>query len=397
MNSPRILYVTFDVVPSPKGAAIHIQHFAKALAGFGALQLISVAPGDDFISGELCPGVQHLQIPAVGGNLITRVMNFRRLLHSWLNGKHFNVIHFRSPFEGLWIARDKRTLCDRIVFEVNGLPSIELKYRYSNAADDSILYEKLTSQELLCLQAADSIVTTCEVTKNFLQQRGADGDKVRVIPNGVDIDLFSFCRDPERVSSENFKAFYFGTLSPWQGLETVLRAVAVLPEHVPASMTLVGPASQSRLRDLSNLVDDLGISERIKILPPCSQAELVRHIQASHVVLAPLSPNDRNLEQGCCPLKVIETMATGIPLIVSDMPVVREIADDSTVTLAKPGSVGSWSEALTSVWCDYESALVKAASARATVEAKFTWQLAAERLTSVYQGLLKTDAVISRK
>jgi glycosyltransferase involved in cell wall biosynthesis len=43
------------------------------------------------------------------------------------------------------------------------------------------------------------------------------------------------------------------------------------------------------------------------------------------VCVAPLTLNDRNVTQGCCPLKVLEYMAAGRPLVASNLPVVREL------------------------------------------------------------------------
>ena len=42
-----------------------------------------------------------------------------------------------------------------LVFEINGLPSIELKYHYPDVDDDKILMDKLRSQEDLCMKVAD--------------------------------------------------------------------------------------------------------------------------------------------------------------------------------------------------------------------------------------------------
>jgi glycosyltransferase involved in cell wall biosynthesis len=81
--------------------------------------------------------------------------------------------------------------CDRLIFQVNGLPSIELKYRYPAVADDRELLHKLHSQEQICLQAADLIVTPSSVTMEYLQNRGIQPEKIRVIPNDVDLNVFT--------------------------------------------------------------------------------------------------------------------------------------------------------------------------------------------------------------
>ena len=73
----------------------------------------------------------------------------------------------------------------------------------------------------------------------------------------------------------------------------------------------------------------------------------MEHLCASDVVLAPLILNDRNLVQGCCPLKIIEGMAAGAAVIASDLPVVRELGSDGVhFLLVKPGSVDQIAQAV---------------------------------------------------
>jgi hypothetical protein len=153
------------------------------LAGaFGSVDLVTVS-GTLQAQGpfERWPGVVHWELPAPGISLIERVLHFGGLLTSWLESRDYEVIHFRSIFEGLPIL--KRRNGAALVFEVNGLPSIELKYRYPGSEDDRELMRKLKTQERACVAGADRIVTPSAVTRDFLLgARGAMDEKVVVIP-----------------------------------------------------------------------------------------------------------------------------------------------------------------------------------------------------------------------
>ena len=79
----QFAYVSFDRIPSPKGAAVHIKEFVRALGReFGAVDLVT--PSSEAREVELItsrgPGGDHYQLPAVGGDLIRRVMSFRSAL-----------------------------------------------------------------------------------------------------------------------------------------------------------------------------------------------------------------------------------------------------------------------------------------------------------------------------
>src|SRR5258708_15030130 len=182
MQYSRAAYVSFDTVPAPKGAATHIEAFARALgAALGGVELLTVAFGAESSARvERWPGVFHTELPALGATLIDRVLCFRRFLMHWLAGRTFEVIQFRSIFEGLPLL--KLAAESRLAFEVNGLPSIELKYRYPGMEDDRVLMRKLLGPERKCFETADLIVTPSGVTRRYLiSATGAPAEKARVI------------------------------------------------------------------------------------------------------------------------------------------------------------------------------------------------------------------------
>ncbi len=383
----RIAYISFDTVPAPKGAATHIEAFARALSNaFGGVELVTVSPGRDALPRiERWPGVFHTAFPALGPSLIERVLFFRKAFHAWLAAHHFDAVQFRSIFEGLPLLRLLPTT--RLIFEVNGLPSIELKYHYPHAADDRDLLAKLLSQEQACLQAASLVVTPSNVTAGYLaSKRAASFRKIAVIPNGVDLNVFRF--QPPSAPRDSLRLLYFGTLAPWQGVDLTIRALAQVCARTPASLTIIGPASRRRTGALLDLATKLGVAGRLRILPPVSQPELVEHLHGSHAVLAPLALNDRNVIQGCCPLKIIESMAAGTPVISSDLPVVHELGrTEEHFLLVKPGSVDQLANAVLRLYANPLLASRIALQARAKVEAGFTWKRAAAALVSAYDTL----------
>jgi len=378
-----IAYVSFDSVPAAKGASTHIQAFAQTLAQrFGSIELVTVGGGPTPIDGiERWPGVFHTQLPAAGKSLIDRVLCFRVFLERWLESRTFAIVQFRSIFEGMPLLRLRDST--RMVFEVNGLPSIELKYRYPSVVDDRELMRKLFAQEAACLEAADLIVTPSAVTRQYLaNQRGVAAHKIEVIPNGVDPEVFHAA--PNRLAHSPFRLIYFGTLSAWQGVELAVRALA----QTDAVLTIAGTGS-SRQRDaLMSLAAKLNLAHRVTILAPVPQAELAALLRDSDAVVVPLALTDRNTVQGCCPLKALEAMASGTPVIATDLPVVRELGRDMEhFLLVRPGSVDHLAETIRSLAQNPELAARIAAQARLHVDQHFTWRRAGAQLIRTYEAL----------
>ncbi|MDM9384401.1 glycosyltransferase family 4 protein [Chlorogloeopsis sp. ULAP01] len=408
MSKSRLAYVSFDNFPGSKGAAIHIAAFSQALAAtFGDVQLVTVSPTVEILKeNEIYPQVRQTMLPAIGKTLIHRVLSFRRSLQMWFQGKRFEVVQIRSIYEGLPIALNKKQYCDRLIFEVNGLPSIELKYRYPAIADDKELLHKLRSQEQICLEVADLIVTPSTITSQYLQSRGISSQKIRVIPNGVDLKVFTYFSGAISCSlgflsslqdkflpgwdtgNTPLQMLYFGTLSPWQGVNLAIEALQLINQNFPAYLTVIGQARNYQIKALQKLAFKLGVADKLIILEPMSQSLLVKYIHASNLVLAPLTPSDRNLVQGCCPLKILEAMATGIPVIASDLPVVRELGVDGVhFLLVKPGSAKAIKDAALRLRQEPQLTKQLTTNARKRIEETYTWESAGKALIAAYTEL----------
>jgi glycosyltransferase involved in cell wall biosynthesis len=383
----RIAYISFDIVPAPKGAATHIQAFAQALGRrFGAVDLVTVAVGTAQTQPvERWPGVCHYELPAVGKSLIDRVLCFQLYLSRWLANRSFDAVQFRSTFEGMPLLRLRGR--SRLIFEVNGLPSIELKYRYPRAADDRELMRKLMLQEAVCLEAADLIVTPSSLTRDYLASaRRVPLKKIEVIPNGVDLELFAAAACNGRGGTMHL--LYFGTLAAWQGVELGVRALAQISGLIDATLTIIGAGSGRQRDALSALAAKLGNFSRVMVLPPAPQNELARHLHNADAILVPLTLSDRNTVQGCCPLKAIEGMASGTPVIATDLPVVRELGcDGEHFLLVRPGSVDHIAETVLRLWSDTQLSERISQQARKHVEANYTWHRAGESLMACYERL----------
>lgn len=401
----NIAYTSFDRFPNQKGAAIHINAFCHGLLSeFGSVTLITPETSP-FVSSDrdfprvrqnlLASGWEQVVVPALGDNLMERVLSFRRHADAWWRTRHATVIHFRSIFEGYPLARAKSSRCDKLVYEVNGLPSIELKYHYPSVADDVELLTKLRAQEQFCLEAADLVVTVSHTNAALLMKRGVDPAKIRVIPNGVDLDTFTF-RRPEPLNDRPLKLLYSGTFSPWQGIDLAIESLALLRRDHPASLVLVGAAVSRQLKAIVKTCQRFDVTEHVSILPATTQAGLATLHHEADVILAPLRATERNTSQGCCPLKVIEAMASGTPLIASDLPVVRELAEpDHDALLVRPGSAKAIKDALLHLLEQPKLGLHLSHTARETVERRFTWKRAQTDLVAAYREVLGVESRIT--
>lgn len=390
MSNFPLAYISFDIVPAPKGAAVHIEAFTGAIATqFGPLHLVSVSPTPaELPTIQRWPQVYHTALPALGKTLLDRVLSFRQQLNQWLRNKRFQAIHVRSIYEGFPIAQRKQDLCDRFILEINGLPSIELKYRYPRVAEDAELMHKLLAQEALCFSQADQVITPSAVTAAYLIQQGVPADKIAVIPNGVDLEIFTHQAPRLNPVLQPLKMLYFGTLSAWQGVDLAIEALDLYCRDFPAVLMILGPARPQQLRSLLKLIHRLGQQDRVQILEPVGQKQLVQHMHDADVIVAPLKANDRNCIQGCCPLKVLEGMASGTPVVTSDLEVVQALGQQNIhLLMGRPGSAKAIKDNLLQLRANPELRLQLSQAARSQVERFYTWERSNQELIRVYEHL----------
>ena len=144
---PRVLYAAFDLVPSPKGAGTHIMHFLRGLVKAGYdVQLMT--PGDRQLPAiDAYEGAQVIRVPPPPDrNFLAHAIQFSNAVMAHVAGAPpYAVVHYRSIWSGLALAQHKARSGYTTLFEVNGLPSIELKY-HSPALRGSDLLSKVREQ-----------------------------------------------------------------------------------------------------------------------------------------------------------------------------------------------------------------------------------------------------------
>lgn len=386
-----ILYVSFDQVPAAKGASTHIEAFVAALGRrFGTVVLATPGPRDEPVRA-FAEGVRKVVLGCPDGDVLGRVFTFRAKLRALLDRQAFDLIHFRSPLEGYPLARRKDQFGARLLYEVNGLPSVELPHAHPRLRGDLRLIDKLRRQEEACLAAADHVITVSEVNRRHLLARGGvAAEKVSVIRNGVDLTCFPYRPPPTVAEGEALRVLYSGTLSAWQGVEVLLDALPLVAQHRPVRLTLAGPAPRARRAELQRRAHRLGVAGRVSFLGPVPRRRVAELLHESHAAVVPLTAADRNTVQGCCPLKLLEAMAAGCPVVASDLPVVRELASpgEHFVPVA-PDDPAGLALGLWRVAGDHAAAMRLSQQARRHAAASLRWEQATEALVRVAEGLLQ--------
>ena len=385
----RVLYTAFDIVPSPKGASTHILHNIRGLVN-GQFDVQLLTPNDGVLPSEdTIEGARVMRISQdLTQNFLARATHFGRaaLTHLTLN-PNYDVVHYRNIWDGLAVAQNKKPFGYKTLFEVNGLPSIELKYHYPGI--DTGLLSKIKEQEIATLHLSDSIICPSNVTKDYIASLGLDRKRVTVIPNGVSPSDFSASPLPSR-DGRVPALLYIGTLADWQGLEVVIKALPKVLEQQAVRLQIVGRGRSRQRKVLAKHIRKLGVDGNVSIQAAVPHHEIPALIAEADICLAPLGLNDCNVTQGACPIKILEYMASSRPLVASNMPIVRELVrEDVDALLFSPSDPEDLARQVLLLLNDFELSQRLAVSASERTLTKFTWHAAQKKLLKAYDKLLK--------
>ncbi|WP_433333196.1 glycosyltransferase family 4 protein [Spirillospora sp. CA-294931] len=380
----RAAYFAFDRFPSSKGSAVHIAQMADELFERFGGGLLGVIGGGGLPRYQREGAREIARFDAQVPNLIDRAEAFS----AWAAGHldphlaTLEVCHVRDPWSALpaVTAPGRR---HRVVYEVNGLPSIEMSHTWPWASPATLA--KIAELERFCLERSDAVVVPSRVIAGAVRAHGVPESKIHLVPNGAEL------RDERPARPEDAPGrylVYVGALQPWQGVDVLLRAFARLGDLTDLRLVVCSSVPERRAKPLRRLAERLGVDDRLEwrfALPHDQVAAWLAHAELS---AAPLTGCARNLDQGCAPLKVIESMAAGTPVVASDLPAVRELMTDGEHgRLVAPDRPAELARAIR-VLLEYPGrAAEMGGRARGRIEAGLTWTRSRQRLAEVYRTI----------
>ncbi|MDN3904200.1 glycosyltransferase [Arthrobacter sp. YD2] len=260
------------------------------------------------------------------------------------------------------------------VTEASGKPGWEESERYR-------LAEKLESH---VARAADTVFAITEQVKDELVRRGVHPDRIHLLPNGVDTDSFTPMPPSERVRTKlQLPADipvvgYAGSLVHYEGVADLLRSFAILKEQgVGFRAVIVGDGAE--LSNLQREAEILRIDDLVEFTGRVSAQEVAEYISVFDVM--PCPRRRMAVTELVSPLKPLEAMAAGKPMVLTDLGPLRTFAGESQerALLAEPSNPQSLAQNLRILLEDPERRLEMGRRARLWVLRHRSWSTLAGR------------------
>ena len=241
--------------------------------------------------------VRSWLIPLPNRKSIERVLNYSSFcISAALRGlflKKYDVVIATSPqllvgISGLVISRLRGA---KFVFEVRDLwPESIVATGVSGT--DSMLYRSLLQISTMLYRRADHIVVVTPAFKKHLEKHfDCPSDKISVVANGVDLDMFKKAeRDYVPARNGKFVVSFIGTIGNAHGLDVILRAAEMLRESDPnVVFRIVGDGAERGAIEES--IKKSGYSN-LEILPQQPRSKVPALIWDSDVCLVLLKQSE---------------------------------------------------------------------------------------------------------
>ena len=383
-DKSKILYASFQEIPSPAGFSCGIEEEIKELARHYEVDALSLK-SEDLSHIERFHGSRLLRVPVGGGPFLSKVKTFQRALNRQLDSEDYRLCHFTSIWEGMALATRKKSVGFKLIYEVHELASVQFRAEHPGEVKVVEQSYPLKQQEERCFKAADCVLAGSQLIADHLKKRKVPAEKLKLLRPAVDLKLFE---EPATEAGPTGTILYLGSLMPWQGLHSLLAAMAELPRQFPARLLMVVPKLEPLLREVKGKIQMMGLARKVEILDPVPFDKLAPLLARASICVAPLGSHERNSLAATTPHKLLVYMAAGKPVVTSRLPAVMELVEDGVhAMLFSPGDTRGLAGAIKTLLLNKEQATRLGNQARLHLEETLNLPAQLKLLTDTYLDL----------
>ena len=231
----------------------------------------------------------------------------------------------------------------------------------------------------------DLILPDAFYGKKFLETRGLSGEKIHVLPNGVNTNLFKPCSDKEKIKIKlglNGKIILCAArLVEWKGIDILITAMEkVLKEEKNARLVIGGDGQMETT--LKDLVRKKKLEENIDFVGNISRENMLSYFTAADVFVLPsffdTTPN-----------VLLEAMACGKACVVSDISGIEEVVENDSAAKFAIGDSDALAETILSLLRDDKKRRKFEKRALLRIREEYSQEKAIERYIKIYNEIIQ--------
>jgi len=241
-------------------------------------------------------------------------------------------------------------------------------------------------EERISAALADGLVFVTPEARELLVERKVTAPRTQIVMNTPDERVFGERRAPSPPPSDGeLRVVYHGGLADRFGVETLVRAVAMLRGRgTPVSLDVYGADAEAAARLAAFAAEHAPEGVHIAAQPTPVE-EIPARLEAADLGVVPTLRDD--FTEMLLPVKLLEYVHMGLPVVASRLPVVERYFEDD-VLLAEPGDPASFAAAIEGVRSAPDSALARAQGASERL-ARIEWRRQREQYLQLVDGLVE--------
>lgn len=372
-----------------------IVSFQRAL-GLEPVVLTSPKHGSTTSGMQIIDGIAHYRTaatPGLAGRLpyaseLVLMARLTRRIAAVARSEGARVLHAHSPvLNGLPAVWAGRRLGIPVVYEARAFWE-DAAVDHGTTREGSLRYRVTRALETGLFRRADRAVVIAATMREELVRRGLDGSRVTVVGNGVDTERFNPVPRNEalarRLGLGAGPVFGFiGSFYRYEGLRFLVEAMPALRERLPGAQLLLvgGGEEEPLLRRLAAAPGDAVI-----LAGQVPHREVIDYYSLMDVFVCPRLR--MRLTELVTPLKPLEAMATGCPVLASDVGGLAELIEPGvTGLLFEAESREAFVEAAAELGGSAELRELLGKRGRQAVMDERTWSRVVSAYLPLYQGL----------
>ena len=368
LTNLKILRVTGEIYPNGGGIGLHAHEMSTYQAKMGCKVVVYTAKIDSSEDHEYRDGYEIFRfkpiVKPIGNYIIPNIF-----LHLIRKRNLFDVVHAHSHLFFLTnlCAMARKIKSPPLVITSHGLVSQTAPYWLNK------IY--LHTVAKWTFSTADKVICYTDYEKNELTTMGIDPNKVEVIHNGINTDLFT----PSKRGSHNMQILWVGRFVKGKGIKYLIDAFDVLIKQYP-ELRLVMIGSGIEKDKIKEKIHKLQLNNIImKDFIPNS--EMVKVYQNSDVFVLP------SLEEGI-PRTILEAMACGIPVVCTELPQLVNIVEGCGLLVPVKNSQ-ALAEGISRVVSNRELAQKFGRNGRDKVVENYSWDDTVKKTIQLYEELIQ--------
>lgn len=259
-----------------------------------------------------------------GTGYLTRLFDYVRA--QWVLARRLGTcdgVYMRAHFAALPVALWARLRGVPVFQEINGLPA-DIFVTYGWLGWIAPLIGWLYRSQM---RMAAHVFVVTEGLRNWAEAQ-AGHSRISVVTNGADVKLFT--PDGPHSNEPGRYIAFVGGLTAWHGIATMIAATKEAAWPADLGLVIIGDGvERDRLKDAS-------LGSRVRWLGRQPPKEVASHLRGAVAALSITEDTAGHLGTGVAPLKLFEAMASGVPVIVTDLPFQRELVRDYETGLVIP-------------------------------------------------------------